>query len=175
MIRNDFLLDLETLLGSVSKIRMLKTLYKLKNIEMSISSLAKDAGISVNQAKLIVDDYRNLKIIKTRVEGNCILVALKQDTIYFDLIKAIMQRYIGAHDRLMTEISKKTKDAWIFGSYARNELKRDSDIDILTKETEVVELSSYFLKDISVLHPKGIRKDLLKKIRKEGLKVGKDR
>ena len=173
MIINDFLLDIEILLGSVSKIRMLKTLYKLKNIEMSISSLAKDAGISVNQAKLIVDDYRNLKIIKARVEGNCILVALKQDTIYFDLIKAIMQRYIGAHDRLMAEISKKTKDAWIFGSYAKNDLKKGSDIDILTNNSDVTELSSYFLKDISVLRPKDIKKDLLKKIRKEGLKVGK--
>lgn len=173
MNRQDYLLDIERLLGSRRKIRLLKSLYKFRNLEKGMSSIARDAGISVNQARLIIDEYRSMGFVDTRVEGKSVLVRLIPGTIYSDFITVIMRHHSCAHEKLMNSIKKRTDRAWIFGSYARNDLRENSDIDILTTNQNVAEIASYFLKDISILDPKDLKKDLLSKIKKEGLEIGK--
>lgn len=137
MNQKEFLLDIERLLGSTSKIKLLKKLYQYRNIEHSIRFLAKEAKISVNQAKLIIDLYKELGIINYRQSGSSVLVNLKVDTVYFKLIEKIINYNENIKDELIKDMIEKISNIkaniqlWIFGSFARNKLNNDSDIDIL--------------------------------------------
>lgn len=135
MNTNNYFLDIEKLLGSNAKIKLIKILYKYKNIEQSISWLAKETKISVNQTKLIIDLYKELGIINYRVLGNSILVNLKNGTIYYDLIEKIILEQKSIKERFKKELKKQIKklncEVWIYGSFARGKLEKNSDVDIL--------------------------------------------
>ncbi|PLW79500.1 hypothetical protein C0585_07660 [Candidatus Woesearchaeota archaeon] len=137
MDRKKFLLDIEKLLDSKAKINILKALYNYRNIEQSISFIAREAGISSNQAKLIIDDYKEMNIITYRVSGKSSLVRLKEGNVYFDILSNIFKKQENIVFELKEEIVVFLKtqeidaDVWIYGSFARNELENGSDIDML--------------------------------------------
>lgn len=137
MNQKNYLINIEAIFGSVSKLKLLKTLFKYQNIEYSISFLAKDAKISINQAKLIIDEYKSFGILNYRSAGKSALVNLKKNTYYFTVISQLITAYENSKDKLIEMVTlslkkeKISEEAWIYGSFARDELKTDSDIDIL--------------------------------------------
>jgi predicted nucleotidyltransferase len=137
MDAKSYLLNLELILGSSAKIKLLKVLYKYQNIEQSISWLAKQAKISVNQAKLIIDTYKKLGLINYRCVANSILVNLKKDTISYEIISILIEKQNKIKNNLINDIKLQLKNikvnvkSWIFGSFTKDTLKQDSDIDIL--------------------------------------------
>ena len=132
-----YLLDIEELLGSVAKIKFLRVLYRYQNIAHPISFLAKEAKISVNQAKLIVDSYGDLGFLDCRYAGKSLLTRMKKGSIHYEMVDKIFSLYENITDILINDLKAQLKNnkmscqAWIYGSLARNDLSRDSDIDIL--------------------------------------------
>jgi len=80
----------------------------------------------------------------------------------------------------MLSKSFKVKSIMIFGSYARNEQKEDSDVDIIVDFSEPIGLEFIDLKEyleeilgmkVDLVTPRAIRRKMRKSILKEAVKI----
>ncbi|WP_425412053.1 nucleotidyltransferase family protein [Mesoaciditoga lauensis] len=106
---------------------------------------------------------------------NLLMKVLRMVTKSLEEIKKIMKD----HEKILSE-KFKVKSIMIFGSYARNEQKEGSDVDIIVDFSkpiglEFVDLKEYLEKilgmKVDLVTPRAIREKMRKSILKEAVKI----
>lgn len=98
-------------------------------------------------------------ILISRRQGNQRLFRINTEYSFFDEIKSIIRKTFGAQKSLseIVESIEGVKTAFIYGSYAKNKLRADSDIDLIV-----------------VLNPLSCEDELLSKINNMEKKLGRE-
>ncbi|MEK6862729.1 MAG: nucleotidyltransferase domain-containing protein [Nanoarchaeota archaeon] len=150
---------LEQVLGSRNNIRVLRYLVKHLNWEFNISELSKDTGINKGALSRLIKKLKQNNTIKINQKGKIILFKLnKENIIMKNLIIPLFKKEDNFFNQFIRPklLKLKAKNALsiiLYGSYARNDFKLSSDLDLLiivkskdTKfENEIDELKKEFL------------------------------
>ena len=150
---------LEQVLGSRNNIRVLRYLVKHLNWEFNISELSKDTGINKGALSRLIKKLKQNNTIKINQKGKIILFKLnKENIIMKNLIIPLFKKEDNFFNQFIRPklLKLKAKNALsiiLYGSYARNDFKLSSDMDLLiivkskdTKfENEIDELKKEFL------------------------------
>ena len=112
--------------------QLLATLAQLETA-VTVRALARHAGISPQTALDLVHDLSDAGLTVAEPAGRALMVSLNRDHLACEPIiqlVALRQRLV---DRLTTELGtwRELAGAWLFGSAARGDGGRSSDIDLL--------------------------------------------
>lgn len=143
MLFHDYL---ENLLGSRVKIKVLRTLWKLKEKEFTIRELAKFLEISHTGVKKVLDELEKMNIITIRTFGRSYAFKLNANSYGASIVKAIFE----TEEKTLSELKKILREKLdvpeiisvaLFGSIVQGKETPRSDIDLLivTQEREKVE------------------------------------
>jgi predicted nucleotidyltransferase len=102
--------------------------------DLTISSAARLAGVSVNRATAVVKNLVSLGLVERRDAGSAALVHLVRDNEAARQIAALADlrgRVIARLREAAEQIRPAPVSLAIFGSFARGEARPDSDIDVL--------------------------------------------
>ncbi|MCX6766692.1 MAG: archaellum operon transcriptional activator EarA family protein [Candidatus Moranbacteria bacterium] len=118
-----------------SKIRqkILKFLFANEEKSFYLSEIAKIAGTSAGNAQREMNRLQKEGVVKSEKRGNLRYFELDKENSAFSDIENIVKKTIGVEAEL-AEIFGKLKRvdfAFIFGSYAKDELRSGSDIDVV--------------------------------------------
>ena len=126
---------LEQVLGSRSSIKVLRTLVMYKHKVFTLRSLAEQAKISPQEASETLRELAELNIVRLQPVGRAFSITLNERSYILErIIEPIVSREGETLKQLIQLLSKHLKrkviSAVIFGSVARREEKRTSDIDL---------------------------------------------
>jgi len=128
---------LETLLGSRTKIKILRTLHKHRGKEFTIRELADFIGVSHTGVRKALNDLYEMNVINLRAIGNSHVVSINNSSHLLALMDTIFE-YEEETVSLLVESLREglcdkdhVKQVLLFGSVARTEEEPRSDIDIL--------------------------------------------
>jgi predicted nucleotidyltransferase len=126
---------LEQVLGSRSSIKVLRTLVMYKHKVFTLRSLAEQAKISPQEASDTLRELAELNIVRLQPVGRAFSITLNERSYILErIIEPIVSREGETLKQLVQLLSKHLKrkvvSAVIFGSVARREEKRTSDIDL---------------------------------------------
>ena len=99
-----------------------------------MSSVARVAGVSVNRAVAVLNNLEELGVVQRRDVGRSALVSLDSENEAARLLMGIAMLRERVLSRLRTtaaEIEPPPCSLVIFGSFARGDARRGSDIDVL--------------------------------------------
>ncbi|MEK6841380.1 MAG: nucleotidyltransferase domain-containing protein [Nanoarchaeota archaeon] len=128
---------LEQVLGSRNNIRVLRYLVKHLNWEFNISELSKDTGINKGALSRLIKKLKQNNTIKINQKGKIILFKLnKENIIMKNLIIPLFKKEDNFFNQFIRPklLKLKAKNALsiiLYGSYARNDFKLSSDLDLL--------------------------------------------
>ena len=111
---------------------VLATLVQLEK-PVTVRALARHSGVSAQTALNLVDELSLVGLVHAERVGGLILVALNRDHIFVEPLNALVR----ARGRLIERMSEELATwpglaaAWLFGSAARGDGDRSSDIDLL--------------------------------------------
>lgn len=111
--------------------------------ELTISTAARLAGVSVNRATTVVNNLVSLGLVERREAGSAALVRLARDNEAAREVAALgdlRSQVLGRLRAEATAIQPAPASLALFGSFARGEARADSDIDVLiVRPTHVAE------------------------------------
>jgi len=112
--------------------RLFATLAQLE-VPVTVRALARHAGISPQTALNLVDDLSGTGIVQVERVGGMMLVQLNRDHILAEPIEALVRSRGRLIQRLRDHLEAwpLLAAAWMFGSAARGDGDRNSDIDLL--------------------------------------------
>jgi predicted nucleotidyltransferase len=128
----DFVRPVEAVVPGVQG-RVLAALART-DADLTISSAARLAGVSVNRATTVVKNLVSLGLVERRDAGSAALVHLVRDNEAARQIAALADlrgRVIARLREAAEQIRPVPASLAIFGSFARGEARADSDIDVL--------------------------------------------
>ncbi|MCF7906885.1 nucleotidyltransferase domain-containing protein [Patescibacteria group bacterium] len=101
--------------------------------EKYINELAKKLNLDVGNLFRKLKELEKEKILISEKRGNQKYYSLNQDYPLLEELKRIYNSNYGVVENLKNKLQKikKLKEAYIFGSYAKNNLQAESDIDLL--------------------------------------------
>ncbi|UCG69685.1 MAG: nucleotidyltransferase domain-containing protein [Thermoplasmata archaeon] len=142
---------LERILGSRSKIRILRTLFKNPERSYSMEDIVKDIEMSYGTVHPAIQDLVESRIIVTQKIGRSNVYRINQMHVLFPKIQALFKSEASAFKDIAVEFADKVKKKGIeniilFGSVAREEVNEVGDIDllfILTDLTVTEEIEKY--------------------------------
>lgn len=111
---------------------VLATLAQL-SVPVTVRFLARQAGVSPQGALSVVNDLVAAGIVDARPAGPSLMVGLNRDHLAAEALIALTSQRARLVERLTTELSgwDDLAGAWLFGSAARGDGDRHSDIDLL--------------------------------------------
>jgi predicted nucleotidyltransferase len=111
--------------------RVLVTLAQLA-VPVTVRALARHAGVSPQAALNVVDDLDEAGVIHTERAGGLVMASLNRDHILAEPLEMLAQSRGRLVERLSAELSSwpRLAAAWLFGSAARGDGGRSSDIDL---------------------------------------------
>ena len=152
---------LEQTFGSKNSIKVLRQLAKHENWEFNITELARDVNINKGVLSRLIKKLNENNIIKVNQKGKIMLFKINKENT---LIKNLIIPAFKIEDKLFDEFIKprilklKSKDLLsiiLYGSYAKEDFKLTSDLDLLIiiknkndqLENEINELKREFLEE----------------------------
>jgi predicted nucleotidyltransferase len=133
---------LETLLGSKTKVRILRTLNKHRGKEFTIRELSALIGTSHTGARKALRDLYEMNAVTLRAAGRSHTVALNERSVLYPTLADLFR----AEDETMEELIRDLREglcsqpavesAKLFGSVARGEEGPRSDIDLLITSSD---------------------------------------
>ena len=118
---------------SKTRQKILKLLFANEEKSFYLSEIARIAGTSAGNAQREMNRLRKEGVVKSEKRGNLRYFELDKKNPAFSDIENIVKKTIGVGAEL-SEIFGKLKRvdfAFIFGSYAKDELRSGSDIDVV--------------------------------------------
>jgi predicted nucleotidyltransferase len=111
---------------------VLLTLVQLES-PVTVRALGRHAGVSAQQALRIVNDLAETGIVGTERVGQSLLVRLNRSHLLVEPLLALTATRSRLVERLRAELGgwSQLAGAWLFGSTARGDGNRSSDIDLL--------------------------------------------
>ena len=127
---------LENILGSKSKIRMLRVLTVNMKREFCLEDVVKATGMSFGTVHPALKDLVSSRIVLGRKAGRSILYKINVNHVLFHRIKELVEMekngYIRIAKIFSKDVSKDDINAIIlFGSVARGDFSERSDVDVL--------------------------------------------
>ena len=127
---------LEKILGSKSKIRILRYLFKNPKRSYSMEDIVKDTGMSYGTVHPAMQKLVESRIIVTQKIGRSIAYRINQIHILFPDIKALFNSEVSAFKEKAIEFAelvekKGIENIILFGSAAREQVTEAGDIDLL--------------------------------------------
>lgn len=100
---------------------------------MTVRALARHAGVSPQAALGYVNELSAAGIVHAERAGSAVMVSLNHDHLVAEPLVALAHARGRLVERLRDEVAGQTElvAGWLFGSVARGEGSRDSDIDLL--------------------------------------------
>jgi predicted nucleotidyltransferase len=119
---------------------LLATLVQLET-PVTVRALARHAGISPQGTLRLVNDLSDSGIVLTQLAGRSLLVSLNRDHLAAEPLVALASLRGRLVERLTAELEgwPHLAAAWLFGSAARGDGDRTSDIDLLLVAETTVE------------------------------------
>lgn len=111
---------------------VLATLVQLEK-PVTVRALARHSGVSPQTALNLVDELSRVGLVRAERAGGLILVALNRGHIFAEPLYALARARGRLIERLSEELARwpELAAAWLFGSAARGDGDRSSDIDLL--------------------------------------------
>jgi predicted nucleotidyltransferase len=111
---------------------VLATLVQLE-APVTVRTLARHAGVSPQGALRLVDELAAVGLVRVQPAGRSLLVSLNRDHLAAEPLVALVATRARLVDRLYDELTgwDDLAGAWLFGSAARGDGDRHSDIDLL--------------------------------------------
>lgn len=146
-----------------SKITQKVLSYFLLNPEEELYMNEMVRKFRVDRGNLVkkLSEWEKEGILIKNKRGNLSLYKINERYSLLDEIKKIVQKKFGIEEQLKTSLNKVKglKMAFIFGSYAKNTLESESDIDLLLVgshsalkvQKEMVELQKEFNREINII------------------------
>ncbi len=100
----------------------------------TIRQVSLSAGVSWSQTAQVIDDLAGLGIVERRQTPGAILVRLTPGNVAAGIVRALTDLRTPAIDALRheaTSITPPPLNLTVFGSFARGEARRESDVDVL--------------------------------------------
>lgn len=100
----------------------------------TIRQVSLSAGVSWSQTAQVIEDLAGLGIVERRPTPGAILVRLAPGNVAAGAIQAMTDLHAPAIDALRREATSVTPaplSLTVFGSFARGEARRDSDVDVV--------------------------------------------
>ena len=129
---------LETVIGSKTAIRLMRTILKYRGKVFTIRGIAEEARISPSEASIVVRHLEEAGVVSLQPVGNAYLITPNEESY---VLRKIIAPIIHAEGETIEELvrllrtslegDKKIMSAYIFGSVAKKEERDDSDIDLL--------------------------------------------
>ncbi len=131
---------LEEVIGSKTAISLMRALLTYRGKIFTVRKLAETAGVSASEASLVVRQLEEAGVLKLQPVGRSLLVTPNEESF---VLQAIMKPLIRAESETLPELVKLLKGCfahkregairgvYLFGSVARGEERKDSDIDLL--------------------------------------------
>lgn len=153
---------LEKILGSKSKIKILRTLFGNLERDFSMEDIVNITGMSYGTVHPSIKDLADSRIIVTRKIGRSKIYNINQKHVIFTQLKGLLQTEASIFKDKAQEFSESIKKDGIeniilFGSVARGEVIDAGDIDLLIIYTNpkikppIQELSGKFLEEYDIV------------------------
>lgn len=128
-------------LFSPNQMRVLTFLFAHPDEEFFFSEIGRVLGKHPGFFQRGINSLEEQGIILSRRKGNLRLFRINKDNVLFNELKSIVERTCGAEFMLRDFVANRQEIeiALIFGSYATNTMRADSDIDLLlvTRNTDI--------------------------------------
>jgi predicted nucleotidyltransferase len=126
---------LAPVLGSPSKLRLLRTLFVNPNRRWTGRELARAARVSAAQAARDLADLADTSVLTREVVGKSYLWQLNASHVLTPILADLFRGEAGVRSELLRTVSEGLRSvgiekARIFGSVARGEERNDSDVDL---------------------------------------------
>lgn len=137
---------LETLLGSVVKIKILRALFRFQTKIFTSRELATNIKVSHTGVLKSLENLREMNIIKTENHGRSNLISLNKESLLYNELNKLFNFESETLNHLKEEIRKilpNAKSIALFGSIPQEMERSNSDIDILIiakNKTEVMDI-----------------------------------
>jgi predicted nucleotidyltransferase len=120
--------------------RLLATLAQLET-PVTARALGRHAGISPQRALDLVNDLSDAGVIVAERAGRALMVSLNRDHLATEPLVQLVALRGNLVDRLTAELStwRELAGAWMFGSAARGDGGRHSDIDVLLVASDTID------------------------------------
>jgi predicted nucleotidyltransferase len=127
---------LENILGSKSKIKILRKMCKNPNTRYTVDDISKTLGMAYGTAHPAVHSLIQTRILNSKKTGHSTVVAFNNSHVLAQKIKELVNRESNAYFDITKSFVKKVpkngiKNIILFGSVARREVLDPGDIDLL--------------------------------------------
>lgn len=125
---------LDDLFACGSKVKILRLLFRHPEKEFTERELADYIEMSPNTVNLAMADLRQTNIVRFKHIGRTNIYRLNKRSVLYPILKELFQQERSIINDLYATIAKVMPEGdtvVIFGSYARDEERMDSDLDIL--------------------------------------------
>lgn len=125
---------LETLLGSVVKIKILRALFRFQTKIFTSRELAGNIKVSHTGVLKSLENLKEMNIIKTESHGRSNLISLNKESLLYNELDKLFNFESETLNHLKEEIKKilpNAKSIALFGSISQGMERPNSDIDIL--------------------------------------------
>lgn len=111
---------------------LLATLVQLEQ-PVTVRALARHAGVSPQGALELVNELRHAGLVFAERAGPALMVSLNRNHLATEPLVALVQLRRRLVERLSDELGtwRTLSGAWLYGSAARGQGDRDSDVDVL--------------------------------------------
>lgn len=98
-----------------------------------VNEMSRKLGLDKRNLVKKLKELENESILKSQNRGNLKLYSINEKYPLYDEYKKIISKTIGLEKKLRDVLGKikEIKEAYIYGSYAKNEMDTHSDIDLL--------------------------------------------
>ncbi len=126
---------IESILGSKAKVRIIRKMFE-QDREIWFSDLARLTGLSTGAAHPALKELLEARILKVRRAGKSAIYSLNKSHFLFPEIKSLFESEMEMPEKIAREFARSVSKAGIkniilFGSLARGEFGKKSDIDVL--------------------------------------------
>ena len=129
---------LNPLLGSATKLRLLRTMYRSPERRWTGRELARSAGASTAQSARDLGELADTSLVLREVVGRSYLWQLNPSHVLFGALADLFGREARLQSELLRDVSEAIPPARpervrLFGSIARGEGRDDSDVDLFVQ------------------------------------------
>ena len=129
---------LDPVLGSPTKVRLLRTILAAKDRSWTGRELAGAARVSTAQAARDLSDLADVGIIRREVKGRAYSWGVNPDHVLFQTLSGLFLQEADLRSELVRDIavsfeSIPVEHARLFGSFARGDERADSDVDLFVE------------------------------------------
>ncbi len=129
---------LDHVLGSLTKLRLLRAMLSFQGRSWTGRELAGAARVSTAQAARALSDLADVGVVLREVRGRSYSWEVNPDHVLFAPLSALFHREAGLRTELMRQVtlalgSAPIEQARLFGSFARGDERSDSDVDLFLR------------------------------------------